>query len=80
MNREQLLGAVRQKVGKKAVTPRSGKVAGKLDGVSFSFVFASGELTPETLLGAIEKIRSRLKEMQRGDHRDMSALAELLRA
>jgi ParB/RepB/Spo0J family partition protein len=65
---------------KKNVTPKAGRVAGKLDGVSFSFAFSAGELTPEALLGAIEKIRSKLKELQRGDHKDVSALAELLRA
>jgi ParB family transcriptional regulator, chromosome partitioning protein len=80
LNRDQVIEAVRLKVGKKNVAPKAGRVAGKLDGVSFSFAFAAGELTPETLLGAIEKIRSRLKAMQRDDHRDVSALAELLRA
>ena len=68
------------KVGKKNVQPKAGRVAGKLDGVSFSFSFAAGELTPETLLAAIEQIRSKLKELQKGDQRDVSALAELLRA
>ena len=80
LNRDQLLEAVRQKVGKKNVTPKAGRLAGKLDGVSFSFAFASGELTPETLLAAIEKIRSKLKELQKGECRDVSALADWLRA
>ena len=80
LNRDQVIEAVRRKVGKKNVTPRAGRVAGKLDGVSFSFAFSAGELTPETLLTAIEQIRSKVKELQRGDHRDVSALAELLRA
>ena len=80
LNRDQVIEAVRLKVGKKAVTPRAGKVAGKLDGVAFSFSFAAGELTPEALLAAIEKIRSKVKELQRGDHRDLSALADLLKA
>jgi hypothetical protein len=80
MNRDQVTEAVRRKVGKKNVQPRTGRVAGKLDGVSFSFSFATGELTAETLLAAIEKIRSKVKELQRGDHRDMAALAELLKA
>jgi hypothetical protein len=77
---DQILEAVRRKVGKKHVTPKAGRLAGKLDGVSFSFAFASGELTPETLLAAIDKIRSRIKELQRSDNRDVAALAELLRA
>ena len=80
MNRDQVIEAVRLKVGKKNVRPKAGRVTGKLDGVSFSFAFASGELTPETLLAAIEKIRSKLKELQRSDQRDVSALADLLRA
>jgi ParB family chromosome partitioning protein len=80
MNRDQILESVRLKIGKKAVTPKAGRVAGKLDGVSFTFSFAAGQLTPETLLAAIEKIRSKLKELQRGDHADVSALADLLRA
>ncbi len=80
LNRDQVTEAVRLKVGKKNVQPKAGRVAGKLDGVSFTFSFASGELTPETLLAAIEKIRSRLKELQRGDHHDVSALPGLLRA
>jgi ParB family transcriptional regulator, chromosome partitioning protein len=80
MNRDQVLEAVRQKIGKKNVTPKAGRVAGKLDGVSFSFAFASGELTPETLLKAIDQIRSKLKELQRNEHKDVSALTELLRA
>jgi ParB family transcriptional regulator, chromosome partitioning protein len=80
LNRDQVIEAVRQKVGKKHVAHKAGRVAGKLDGVSFTFSFSAGELTPETLLKAIEQIRSRLKEMQRSDHRDVSALADLLRA
>jgi hypothetical protein len=80
MNRDQVLEAVRQQVGKKNVTPKAGRVAGKLDGVAFSFAFAAGELTPEKLLKAIDQIRSKLKELQRDDHRDVSALTELLRA
>ena len=80
LNRDQVTGAVRLKVGKKNVQPRAGRVTGKLDGVSFSFSFAAGDLTPETLLGAVEQIRTRLKELQKGDHKDVSALADLLRA
>jgi ParB family chromosome partitioning protein len=80
LNRDQILEAVRRKVGKKHVTPKAGRLAGKFDGVSFSFAFASGELTPETLLAAIDKIRSKLKELQRSECRDVAALAELLRA
>jgi hypothetical protein len=80
LNRDQVIEAVRQTVGKKNVTPRTGRVAGKLDGVSFSFAYSAGELTPETLLKAIDQIRSKLKELQRGDHKDVSALTGLLRA
>jgi ParB family chromosome partitioning protein len=80
LNRDQVIEAVRQKVGKKRVQPKAGRVSGKLGGVSFSFSFAAGELTPETLLGAVEQIRSRLRELQKGDHKDLSALAGLLRA
>jgi ParB family transcriptional regulator, chromosome partitioning protein len=76
--RDQVTEAVRLKVGKKNVTPRAGKVSGKLEGVSFSF--SAGELTPETLLKAVEQIRSRIKEWQKGDPKDVSALTELLRA
>ena len=80
LNRDQVLEAVRRKVGKKNVTPKSGRLAGKLDGVSFSFAFASGELTPETLLAALDKIRSKVRELQSSDSRDVAALADLLRA
>jgi ParB family transcriptional regulator, chromosome partitioning protein len=80
MNRDQVLEAVRQKVGKKSVAAKAGRVAGKLDGVSFSFSFSTGQLTPETLLKAIEQIRSKLKELQKGEHGDVSALPGLLRA
>jgi ParB family chromosome partitioning protein len=80
LNRDQILEAVRRKVGKKNVTPKAGRLAGKLDGVSFSFAFAAGELTPDTLLAAIEKIRSKLKELQKGECRDVSAIADWLRA
>jgi ParB family transcriptional regulator, chromosome partitioning protein len=80
LNRDQVIEAVRLKVGKKNVTPRAGRVTGKLDGVSFTFTLSGGELTPEMLLGAIEKIRAKLKELQRGDHKDVSALPDLLRA
>jgi len=80
MKREDVVGAVREKIGKKAVTPKPGKVTGKLDGVSFSFAFSAGELTPETLLKAIDQIRAKLRELQKSEHKDVSALAELLRA
>lgn len=80
MNRDQVSEAVRKKVGKKSGTGKAGKVAGKLDGVSFSFSFASGELTPETLLKTIEHIRSKLRDLQKCDNKDVAALAELLRA
>jgi ParB family chromosome partitioning protein len=80
LNRDQVIEAVRQKVGKKNVAPRTGRVTGKLDGVSFSFAFSAGELTPETLLRALDQIRSKLKELQRSDHKDVSALSDLLRA
>ena len=66
LNRDQVIEAVRLKVGKKNVQPKAGRVAGKLDGVSFSFSFASGELTPETLLAAIEKIRSQAQGTAKG--------------
>jgi ParB family transcriptional regulator, chromosome partitioning protein len=79
LNRDQVTEAVRNKVGKKNVRPKAGRVAGSLDGVSFSFTTGAGELSPETLLGAIEKLRSRLKEWQRSGRTDLS-LADLLRA
>ena len=80
LNREQCIELCRQKgVGKKNVQPKAGRVAGKLEGVSFSFSFGPGQLTPETLLKAIDQIRSKLKELQR-DCKDVSALPELLRA
>jgi ParB family chromosome partitioning protein len=80
LNRDQVIEAVRQKVGKKNVAPRAGRVTGKLEGVSFSFAFSAGELTPDTLLRALDQIRSKLKELQRSDHKDVSALSDLLRA
>lgn len=80
LKRDQVIEAVRRLVGKKHVQPKAGRVAGKLEGVSFSFSFASGQLTPETLLRAIEQIRGKLREMQKGDVHDVAALAELLRA
>jgi ParB family chromosome partitioning protein len=78
MNRDQVTDAVRRKVGKKAVPPQPGKVTGKLEGVTFTF--SGGQLTPESLLRAIEHIRSKLRELQKNDQKDVSALAELLRA
>jgi ParB family transcriptional regulator, chromosome partitioning protein len=80
LNRDQVIDAVRRKVGRKHVQPNAGRVSGKLEGVSFSFSFAAGQLTPETLLKAIEQIRGKLKELQKGDAKDVAALAELLRA
>jgi hypothetical protein len=77
LNRDQVIEAVRLKVGKKNIAPKAGRVTGKLDGVSFSF--SGGELTPETLLKAIDQIRSKLRELQKGE-KDLSALADLLRA
>ena len=78
LNRDQVIEAVRRKVGKKNVT-KAGRVAGKLDGVSFSFSFAAGEPTPETLLRTLDQLRSKLRELQKGD-KDLSALSDLLRA
>ena len=81
LNRDQAIELCRQNgVEKKKTTPRSDRLTGKAEGVSFSFSFSAGQLTPETLLKAIEQIRSKLKEMQRSDQRDVSALADLLRA
>jgi len=80
LNRDQVIEIVRLKVPKKNVQPKAGRVAGKLDGVSFSFSFQAGELTPETLLKAIEQIRSKLKELQKSNQPDVSALADLLKA
>jgi ParB family chromosome partitioning protein len=77
LNRDQVIEAVRRKVGKKNVA-KAGRVTGKLEGVSFSFSFAAGELTPETLLRALDQIRSKLRELQKGD-KDLSALSDLLR-
>ena len=79
LSRDQVVEAVRKQVGKKHVQPRGGRVTGKLEGVSFTFSFASGELTPEALLRAIDQIRSKLRALQRDD-KDMSALSDLLRA
>lgn len=80
MNRDQVIEAIRRTVGKKAVAPKAGRVTGKLEGVSFSFAYSTGELTPETLLKAIDQIRLKLKELQKSECRDVAALAELLRA
>lgn len=80
LNRQQCIDLCREHgVSKKSVQPKAGRVAGKLEGVSFSFSFAPGQLTPETLLKAVEQIRSKLKELQR-DNKDVSALPKLLRA
>ena len=78
MNRDQVTQAVRKQVGKKAVTPKAGRVTGKLEGVTFTF--SGGQLTPDTLLRAIEQLRAKLRELQKGDQKDVSALADLLRA
>jgi ParB family chromosome partitioning protein len=80
LNRDQVIEAVRLKVPKRAVQRTAGRVAGKLNGVSFSFSFGAGQLTPEILLKAIEQIRGKLKELQKGESKDVSALADLLRA
>jgi ParB family transcriptional regulator, chromosome partitioning protein len=80
LNRDQAIELCRRKsAGDKATPVKAGRVSGKLEGVSFSFSFA-GPLTPETLLKAVEQIRARLKELQKGNHPDASALAEMLRA
>jgi ParB family chromosome partitioning protein len=79
LNRDQVIEAVRLKVGKKNVQPKAGRVSGKLDGVSFTFSIPTGALTPEALLRAIDQIRSKLRELQKGE-KDLSALADLLRA
>jgi ParB family transcriptional regulator, chromosome partitioning protein len=78
MNRDQVTEAVRKKTGKKAVTPKAGRVTGKLEGVTFTF--SGGQLTPDTLLRAIEHLRTKVRELQKSDHKDVSALAELLKA
>lgn len=80
LNRDQVIEAVRQKVGRKNVQPKAGRVAGTLDGVSFSFSFAAGQLTPDLLLKAIDQIRGKLRELQKAESKDVTALAELLRA
>jgi len=36
-------------------------------------------LTPDTLLRAIEHLRTKLRELQKSDQKDVSALTELLR-
>jgi hypothetical protein len=79
MNRDQVIEAVRQKVGKTTVQPKAGRVTGKCDGVSFSFSFGAGELTPATLLKVLEELRSRVRELKNTD-RDVSALADMLKA
>ncbi len=80
LNRDQAIELCRQKgVEKKKTQPKAGRVAGKLEGVSFSFSFSAGELTAEVLLKALDQIRSKLRELQKGD-KDVSALADLLKA
>jgi ParB family chromosome partitioning protein len=78
MTRDKVIEQVRRTVGTKAVTPKAAKVTGKLEGVTFSF--SGGELTPDTLLKAIEHLRVKLRELQKGDSKDVSALSDLLRA
>lgn len=79
MKRKEIVEAVQEQVGKKSGTPKPGKVTGKLDGVSFSFLFSTGQATPETLLRAIEHIRSKLKALPKGEPQDVS-LSDVLKA
>jgi hypothetical protein len=77
LSREEVTAAVNKNLNKSS-RQKAARVSGKLEGVSFSFAFAAGQLTPDALLKAIEAIRYKVKEFQKGDAKDVAALAELL--
>lgn len=63
MNRDQVADAVRSRVGKRAVTPRAGRLTCKLDaGVSVT-VSAGRPLTRTDLQAAIDRIRQESKKL-----------------
>lgn len=77
LSREGVTAAVNKQLHK-GTRQKAARVAGKLEGVSFSFAFAAGQLTPDALLKAIDAIRGRVKEFQKGEAKDVAALADLL--
>lgn len=76
LSREEVAAEVNKQLNKTTRT-KAAKVSGKLEGVSFSFSFAAGQMTPDALLKAIETIRAKLKEAK-GEAKDTAALSKLL--
>lgn len=79
MNRDHVAEAVRQKIGRKDVRPKAGRISCKLDG-GISVTVSSGDpLTWNELIAALDQIRRQAKKLYE-DGKDVSALARLLRA
>lgn len=79
MNRDHVAEVVRQKIGRKDVRPKAGRLSCKLDG-GISVTVSSGDpLTWDELIGALDQIRKQAKRLYE-DGKDISALARLLRA
>jgi ParB family chromosome partitioning protein len=79
LSRDEVTVEVNKQLNKPS-RARPVRVAGKHEGVTFSFAFAAGQATPDALLKAIESIRLKLRELQKAEHKDVSALADMLRA
>jgi ParB family transcriptional regulator, chromosome partitioning protein len=79
MNRDQVADAVRQKIGKRHVTPKAGRIVCKLDqGVSITLT-AGQPWTWDELLAAIDRVRREAKKLCDGG-KEIAALARTLRA
>jgi ParB family transcriptional regulator, chromosome partitioning protein len=78
MNRDQAADAVRNRVGKKNVRPKAGRLPLRLDGISVT-VSADKPLTWDEFNSAIEKIRKEAKRLYENG-KEITELARLLRA
>ena len=77
--RDAVAEAVRNRVGKRNVAPKTGRLSCKLDG-GISVTVSSGEpLTFDALLTALDHLRKQAKKLCE-DGKEVSALARLLRA
>lgn len=76
--RHAVADAVQSKVGKKAVTPKAGRLSCKLDGVTLTVT--SGEpLTWDHLLATLDQVRKQARKLY-DDGKEVAALARTLRA
>jgi ParB family transcriptional regulator, chromosome partitioning protein len=80
LTRAEVIDACRKKgVTRKQGNPKRDRLAGKLEGISFSFS-AGQALTVESMIKAVDSLRARLKELQKSEHKDGAALVDLLKA